>query len=340
MTDTKFVTIDLSDRRKIAIIGMAAAGLLSIASIGLAPSAGAMDMQHARDNGYVMADDDTDQPYRDSYPHDDESTESWRDSDDSSYRDDKSDVMNARHDTQNDSSDCDGMRADESQYRHDKNDSYDADTSYYHEGDSNGDMGWREDDESDKYVRHDHDAQYASMHDEDAYADRDMNRSDWKHDDSMKEWDATHESDHQGDVVNVVSDEEKLTTLTAAVQAAGLVEALQADGPYTVFAPTNNAFEQLPEGTVETLLKPENKSMLSNVLLYHVVAGNYDSKDLRKMAKHGETLTTLSGEELSPVLRDKKLMLMDASGAWVSIKEADMYADNGIVHVIRNVLMA
>ena len=104
------------------------------------------------------------------------------------------------------------------------------------------------------------------------------------------------------------------TTLVAAVKAAGLVKTLESKGPFTVFAPTNAAFDKLPAGTVDTLVKPENKATLTKILTYHVVAGRYSAKDLTKLAaKHG-VLTTVEGEPLTVTVRDGKVLLTDAKG--------------------------
>lgn len=133
------------------------------------------------------------------------------------------------------------------------------------------------------------------------------------------------------------------TTLVAAVKAAGLVETLQSAGPFTVFAPTNKAFDMLPKGTVETLLKPENKDQLTGVLTYHVVAGNLDAKDLMDKIKKGggnATLKTVQGENLT-VMLDKKnnVWVMDAKGGKAMVTIADVYQKNGVIHVIDHVLL-
>ena len=132
------------------------------------------------------------------------------------------------------------------------------------------------------------------------------------------------------------------TTLVAAVKAAGLVETLQSAGPFTVFAPTNEAFNKLPKGTVETLVKPENKQTLTNILTYHVVAGKLDSKDLMKMIKAGNgkaELTTVQGGKLWISMKGQKIELTDEKGghAYVTIK--DVYQSNGVIHVIDTVVM-
>lgn len=131
------------------------------------------------------------------------------------------------------------------------------------------------------------------------------------------------------------------TTLVAAVQAAGLVETLQGAGPFTVFAPVNDAFENLPAGTVETLLKPENKKMLSNILTYHVVAGQYDFAKLWSMIEKGETkLKTVSGGTIWIASNGPhNIMLKDEAGNWANISTYDVYQSNGVIHSIDAVLM-
>ncbi|MGF6419499.1 putative surface protein with fasciclin (FAS1) repeats [Stenotrophomonas sp. AN71] len=132
------------------------------------------------------------------------------------------------------------------------------------------------------------------------------------------------------------------TTLVAAVKAAGLVDTLNGAGPFTVFAPTNAAFNKLPAGTVDTLVKPENKAQLTKILTYHVVPGNYSSAQLMADArKHGgkATLKTVQGESLTVALRDGKLWVVDAKGGKAAISIADVGQSNGVIHVIDTVLM-
>ena len=132
------------------------------------------------------------------------------------------------------------------------------------------------------------------------------------------------------------------TTLVAAVKAAGLVETLKSKGPFTVFAPTNAAFDKLPAGTVETLVKPENKEMLSNILKYHVVAGNMDSKAIAKAIKKGKgkaTLTTVEGGTLTAMMEGNMLVLMDEKGGKSMVTIADVRQSNGVIHVIDTVIM-
>jgi uncharacterized surface protein with fasciclin (FAS1) repeats len=133
------------------------------------------------------------------------------------------------------------------------------------------------------------------------------------------------------------------TTLVAAVKAAGLVETLEGTGPFTVFAPTNEAFNKLPAGTVDTLLKPENKSTLTKVLTYHVVAGRLSKSDLMKKIKEGNgstELTTVEGGKLWVSLHDgKHIMLKDEKGGTALVTIANVFQSNGVIHVIDTVIM-
>ncbi len=132
------------------------------------------------------------------------------------------------------------------------------------------------------------------------------------------------------------------TTLVAAVKAAGLVQTLEQPGPFTVFAPTNEAFNRLPKGTVDNLLKPENKQKLTSILTYHVVPGKLSSMDLMKMVKDGHgkaTLKTVQGENLYVTMKGKKLMLTDESGRMALITIPDVNQSNGVIHVINTVLL-
>ncbi|MGZ5286073.1 MAG: fasciclin domain-containing protein [Flavisolibacter sp.] len=132
------------------------------------------------------------------------------------------------------------------------------------------------------------------------------------------------------------------TTLVAAVKAAGLVETLQGQGPFTVFAPVNSAFDKLPEGTVATLLKPENKGLLTTVLTYHVVAGKLDAKEIKKwMKKSGGTaeLETVQGGKLWIMEKDGKWWIKDEKGGMAMITISDVYQSNGVIHVVDTVLM-
>ncbi len=132
------------------------------------------------------------------------------------------------------------------------------------------------------------------------------------------------------------------TTLVAAVKAAGLVDTLSSKGPFTVFAPTNAAFEKLPAGTVDTLVMPENKAMLTKILTYHVVAGNMDSKAIAKAIKKGNgkaMFKTVQGEMLTASMNGKMLMLTDAKGGTSTVTIADVKQSNGVIHVVDTVLM-
>jgi len=132
------------------------------------------------------------------------------------------------------------------------------------------------------------------------------------------------------------------TTLVAAVKAAGLVETLQSPGPFTVFAPTNSAFAQLPKGTVETLLKPENKPKLTAVLTYHVVAGRLSAKDLMDAAARDggrHKLKTVEGEELTVESRGNTLTIWDSKGNRSTITIRNVFQSNGVIHVIDKVLL-
>jgi uncharacterized surface protein with fasciclin (FAS1) repeats len=132
------------------------------------------------------------------------------------------------------------------------------------------------------------------------------------------------------------------TTLVAAVKAAGLVDTLSGPGPFTVFAPTNEAFAKLPAGTVDTLVKPENKGTLTSILTYHVVAGTMTSADIAKAIKAGggkATLTTVQGEPLTAMMVGSKLVLTDAKGGKSTVTIANVMQSNGVIHVVDTVLM-
>ena len=132
------------------------------------------------------------------------------------------------------------------------------------------------------------------------------------------------------------------TTLVAAVKAAGLVPTLESKGPFTVFAPTNEAFAKLPAGTVDTLLKPENKKTLTNVLTYHVVPGRLTAKDLmaKVEAGHGKAmLKTVEGESLTFEMKDGKLWIVDAKGDTAQVTIRNVMQSNGVIHVIDTVLL-
>ncbi|MDQ2745938.1 MAG: fasciclin domain-containing protein [Acidobacteriota bacterium] len=132
------------------------------------------------------------------------------------------------------------------------------------------------------------------------------------------------------------------TTLVAAVKAAGLVDTLSSKGPFTVFAPTNAAFDKLPAGTVDTLVMPENKDMLTKILTYHVIAGKYDSKAIAKAIKKGNgkaMFKTVQGEMLTASMNGSTLVLTDAKGGTSNVTIADVKQSNGVIHVVDTVLM-
>ena len=132
------------------------------------------------------------------------------------------------------------------------------------------------------------------------------------------------------------------TTLVAAVMAAGLVDTLSGPGPFTVFAPTNAAFAKLPAGTVETLVKPENKDALTSILTYHVVAGRMTSLDVAKAIKAGRgraVLTTVNGGTLTASMMGKRIMLTDAKGGKSHVTIANVMQSNGVIHVVDTVLL-
>ena len=132
------------------------------------------------------------------------------------------------------------------------------------------------------------------------------------------------------------------TTLVAAVKAAGLVETLSGPGPFTVFAPTNAAFGKLPAGTVETLVKPENKETLTKILTYHVVAGRMTAAELMKAIKAGKgtaTLKTVSGGTLKATAKGKTIQLRDEKGGVSTVTIANVLQSNGVIHVVNTVLL-
>ncbi len=145
------------------------------------------------------------------------------------------------------------------------------------------------------------------------------------------------------DIVSNAIQSNEHTTLVAAVKAAGLVKTLQGTGPFTVFAPVNDAFENLPQGTVETLLKPENKGKLTKILTYHVVAGSLDSKSIRKaIQKSGgkAVLTTVSGDKLTAMMNgESNVILQDENGGIAHISTYDVKQSNGMIHVIDQVIL-
>lgn len=145
------------------------------------------------------------------------------------------------------------------------------------------------------------------------------------------------------DIIDNAVNSKDHTTLVAAVKAAGLVETLKGAGPFTVFAPVNDAFENLPEGTVETLLKPENKATLAKVLTYHVIAGKFGYDDVVKAITKGKgtaELTTVSGGKLLAMMNgDRNIVLKDENGNIANITTYNVYQSNGVIHVIDKVVL-
>jgi uncharacterized surface protein with fasciclin (FAS1) repeats len=143
-------------------------------------------------------------------------------------------------------------------------------------------------------------------------------------------------------IVENASAANNLTTLVAAVKAADLVDTLSSPGPFTVFAPTDRAFGKLPAGTVETLVKPENKPTLTTILTYHVVAGRLTSTDIARKIKAGRgmaKLKTVQGDTLTARMMGQKLVLIDGKGGRSTVSVANVRQSNGIVHVIDSVLL-
>jgi uncharacterized surface protein with fasciclin (FAS1) repeats len=146
----------------------------------------------------------------------------------------------------------------------------------------------------------------------------------------------------QKDIVDIAAGSEAHTTLVAAVKAADLVATLKSAGPFTVFAPVNDAFAKLPAGTVETLLKPENKALLAKILTYHVVAGNLDAAAVMDAVKKGKgkaVVTTVSGGSLTVTVEGGKVKLTDEKGGSAFVTAADLKGSNGVIHVIDAVVL-
>jgi uncharacterized surface protein with fasciclin (FAS1) repeats len=144
------------------------------------------------------------------------------------------------------------------------------------------------------------------------------------------------------DIIDNAVNSRDHTTLVAAVKAAGLVDTLKGNGPFTVFAPTNTAFSALPAGTVDTLLKPENKGTLTQVLTYHVVPGRVDAAALSQQIKAGggkAMLKTASGGTLTASMRGNDVVIMDAKGGAAVVTTSDVYQSNGVIHVVDKVLL-
>jgi len=147
---------------------------------------------------------------------------------------------------------------------------------------------------------------------------------------------------YSSDVVDIAINSPVHTTLVAAVKAADLVGTLKSDGPFTVFAPTDDAFNALPDGTIPTLLKPNNKGQLSSILTYHVIAGTFKAADVVKAIElngGSVTLTTVQGGSLTAMLKGGKVWLKDATGAMARVTATDLVGSNGVVHVIDRVIM-
>ena len=159
---------------------------------------------------------------------------------------------------------------------------------------------------------------------------------------NQKETNTELKSEEKATIVGVAAANENFSTLVAAVKAADLVGTLNSEGPFTVFAPTNEAFAKLPEGTVESLLKAENKATLSSILTYHVVAGKFMAADVVKAIKDNDgkfVITTVNGEKLTAHIMDGKVMLKDAKGNNSTIILTDVAASNGVIHALDSVVM-
>jgi uncharacterized surface protein with fasciclin (FAS1) repeats len=144
------------------------------------------------------------------------------------------------------------------------------------------------------------------------------------------------------DIVDNAVNSKDHTTLVAAVKAAGLVETLKSAGPFTVFAPTNSAFNKLPEGTVETLVKPENKALLTSILTYHVLSGRHSASDIAKAIKAGKgtaEFKTVNGGKVWAMMKGKDLILKDEKGGMSKVTISDVFQKNGVIHVIDTVIM-
>lgn len=144
------------------------------------------------------------------------------------------------------------------------------------------------------------------------------------------------------DIIDNAVNSKDHTTLVAAVKAAGLVETLKGNGPFTVFAPTNDAFNKLPKGTVETLLKPENKAMLTKILTYHVISGRHSTSGIVKAIKAGKgtaQFSTVSGGQIWATMNGKSIVLKDEKGGLSTVKIKDVNQKNGVIHVIDSVVL-
>lgn len=143
-------------------------------------------------------------------------------------------------------------------------------------------------------------------------------------------------------IVDIAVSNDSFSTLVTALKAADLVGALQGDGPFTVFAPTNDAFAKVDKNALNNLLKPENKSALANVLTYHVVSGQLNASDVVAALKSGKgkaEVKALNGQTLTVMQKDGKIWLKDQNGAYAEIVKTDVMASNGVIHIISDVVM-
>src|ERR1700733_110796 len=151
-----------------------------------------------------------------------------------------------------------------------------------------------------------------------------------------------HEMSPSKNIIQNAVNSNDHTTLVAAGKAAGLVDTLKGPRPFTVFSPTNEAFAKLPAGTVDTLLKPENKEMLTKILTYHVVAGRLSANDLRKMIREGHgqaTLKTVSGGTLTAMMQGSSIVLKDEKGGMSMVTIPNVFQSNGVIHVVDTVVL-
>ena len=175
----------------------------------------------------------------------------------------------------------------------------------------------------------------ANMNNEDNSDQTTMNTSETSQMTDNEQSSTSEQAQPTSSIVDLAVATSSLSTLTSAVTAADLVTTLNGTGPFTVFAPTNDAFAKLPAGTLDTLLKPENKTTLQGILTYHVVAGKVMSNQL----KDGQVITTVQGNTLTVKIADGKVMLTDAKGGMATVAQADIEASNGVVHVIDSVVL-
>lgn len=167
------------------------------------------------------------------------------------------------------------------------------------------------------------------------FVNRDDSNKEANNNQSTSQSASNQEQKTPDNIVVLASNTGSLSTLVSAVKAAELVDTLQGTGPYTVFAPTNDAFAKLPAGTLDTLLKPENKEQLKAILTYHVVPGEVMASDL----KDGQQITTVQGGTLTVKISGGQVQLIDAKGNVAIVEKADVDASNGVVHVINGVLL-